>query len=140
MNVFDKLFLAKHEKELNKITGELAMYWERTNDFTLACVRYVQDLNSKFQLGFSPDEIVLMATTIINKCYLNHGLSNANTMLLYGEFIYYAVFGGKLPSYVRHKKEVVFQHLDNFDKYVIENPAPWNDKITKVLDRNCFMY
>lgn len=137
--IFNKVFLSKYENEINIITADLAYYWERTNDFSLACFRYFQDLNNKFELGFEPDEISEIVTTVIMKCYNNFDLPNANTMLLFGEFIYFGVFGGKLPSYVRNRKETIQIHLENFEDYVIENPKPWNDKITKVLDRKKFV-
>lgn len=138
--LFNKLFLPKHENEINIITADLSSYWERTNDFSMACLRYFQDLNTKYELGFTNLEIAEIASTIITKCNLQLSLSNANTMLLYGEFIYYAVFGGKLPSYVRNKKENIFHYLENFENYVIPNPSPWNDKISKVLNRNAFIF
>ena len=137
--VLNKLFLPKHENEINKITLDLADYWERTNDFSLACLRYFQDLNNKFELGFNPFEISEIVSTVIMKCYNNFDLPNDNTMLLFGEFIYYGVFGGKLPSYVRNRKETIQMHLENFEDYIIENPKPWNEKITKILDRNKFI-
>lgn len=139
-NLFNKVFLPKHENEINKVTADLASYWERTNDFSLACLRYFQDINSKFDLGLSAVEIAHVTGTVISKCNLQFDLSNANTMLLFGEFIYYAVFGGKLPNYNRNKKEQIFQHLENFENYVINNPSPWNDKISKVLDRKAFVF
>lgn len=134
------MFLPKHENEINKITADLASYWERTNDFSLGCLRYFQDINSKFELGLSTVEIANITGTVISKCHIQLGLSNANTMLLFGDFIYYAVFGGKLPSYNRNKKEQILLHLENFESYVINNPSPWNDKINKVLDRNAFIF
>lgn len=137
--LLNKLLLPKHENEINLITADLALYWEKTNDFSLACLRYFQDLNTKYELGFTNTEIAEIASTIITKSSIQLGLPNANTMLLYGEFLYYAVFGGKSPSYVRNKKENIFFHLGNFENYVIPNPSPWNDKITKVLNRNYFI-
>jgi uncharacterized protein YozE (UPF0346 family) len=137
--LFNKLLLPKHANDINIITSNLSDYWERTNDFSLSCMRYLQDLNTKFELGFNPNEISEIVTTIIFKCYESLNLKNANTMRLYGEFIYYGIFGGKPPSYVRNKKETIFMYLVNFEDYVIENPTPWNDMITKVLDRKKFI-
>lgn len=45
-----------------------------------------------------------------------------------------------MPTYVRNKKETIKKHLENFENYVIENPTSWNDFITKILDRNKFIY
>ena len=136
---FNNVFLPKHANEINIITSDLSDYWKRTNDFSLACLRYFQDLNTKYELGFDPNELSEIVTVIIMKCCITFELQNPNTMRLFGEFIYYAVFGGKLPSYVRNKKETIMMHLENFEDYVIENPQPWNDVITKVLDREKFV-
>ncbi len=137
--LFNKVFLSKQENEINVITGDLGDYWKRTNDFSLACLRYLQDLNTKFELGFNAIELTEIVSTVIMKCYSNFGLSNANTMLIFGEFVYYGIFNGKLPSYVRNRKETIQKHLENFENYVIENPKPWNNQITKVLDRSKFI-
>jgi len=134
--IFNKIFLSKYENEINVITGELANYWERTNDFSLACLRYLQDLNNKYELGFDTFEISEIVSTVIMKSYTHFGLSNPNTMLIFGEFVYYGIFGGKLPCYVRNKKSTIMFHIENFENYIIDNPKPWNDQITKVLDRN----
>jgi hypothetical protein len=136
---FNAILLPKHANEINVITSDLSDYWEKTNDFSLACMRYLQDLNTKFELGFNPIEISDIVTTIILKCLEIFNLKNPNTMRLYGEFIYYAVFNGKLPCYIRNQKETIMMHLENFEDYVIENPTPWNDLITKVLDRKKFI-
>ena len=137
--LFNKILLPKHANEINVITSDLADYWQRTNDFSLACTRYLQDLNSKFELGLDDIEINEIVTTIITKCYVTFDLRNPNTMRLYGEFIYYGIFGGKLPSYVRNKRVTIRMYLDDFEDYVIENPTPWDDIITKVLDRKKFI-
>lgn len=133
------ILLPKHINEINTITSDIADYWQRTNDFSLSCIRYFQDLNSKFELGFSDTEINEIVSTLITKCYISYDLKNPNTLRLYGEFIYYAVFGGRPPSYVRNRKETIALHLQQFEDSVIENPTPWNDSITKILDRKKFV-
>jgi len=134
--ILNKILLPKYENEINIITSDLSNYWGRSHDFSHACLSYFLDLNIKYELGFDPIEITEIVTTLIMKCIVFLELNNTNTARLYGEFIYYVVFGGKLPCYIRNKKETIMRHLDNFESYVIDNPKPWNDMITKVLDRN----
>lgn len=138
-NLFNKILLPKYANELNVIISDLLDYWKRTNDFSLACMRYLQDLNTKFELGFNPDEISNIVAKIILVSYNSFNLTNPNTIRLFGEFVYYAIFNGKLPCYVRNKKETISWHLENFESYVIQNPTPWNDVIRVVLDRNKFI-
>jgi hypothetical protein len=137
--ILNRILLPAYANEINIITNDLSDYWERTNDFSLACMRYLQDLSVKFELGFDNNEITDIVSIIISKCYISFELRNANTMRLFGEFIYYGIFAGKLPCYVRNKKETIWMYLENFEDYVIENPTPWNDIITKVLDRKQFI-
>lgn len=140
MNLLDKFLLPKYGYEINTIVSDLLDYWKRTNDFSLACMRYLQDLNTKFELGLSPTEISGIVDTIIFKCYENFDLDNPNTLRIFSEFIYYAIFNGKPPNYVRNRKETIEMHLEQFDTYVIDNPKPWNREIIKVLDRNSFTF
>ena len=137
--LFDKIFLSNHEKEINKITADLAFYWEKTNDLNTACERYLQDLNAKYFLGFDDNEIINITSIIHTKTRFVFGLSNPNILLIFGEFVYYCIFGGKLPSKDRNSKENIFNYLSNLEKYIIDNPAPWNDKINKVLNRKSFI-
>jgi hypothetical protein len=122
--LFNKILLPKHANDINIIASDISDYWKRTNNSRLACIRYLQDLNSKFELGFNEIEITEIVSTIITKCYVTFDLQNTNTMRLYGEFIYYVVFNGRLPSYVRNRKDTILLHLEKFEDYVIKNPKP----------------
>jgi hypothetical protein len=67
-----KVFLSEHRKEINTITSDLSDYWTRTNDLSLGCLRYFQDLNNKFELVYIPKLIgsssILVVRYFIDFC------------------------------------------------------------------------
>ena len=129
----------KDENEINKIISDISDYCEAYLDPDLACYNYLKDLNTKFLLGFYESEIFNIVAIINNTCLYRFNLHFKNKIVLFGEFIYYAVFGGKLPGNVRNKTEKIIDYLYSFEDYLIENPNHLNDNISKIVDPNKFI-
>jgi hypothetical protein len=125
MGIFKDIFLSKEEKRVVDVYNNIRNYWKNTNDFVVAHVRYLQDLNYKYKLDFYQDIIEGLSYVILTPL-ISKGLSQSNSMFIFSQFVVFYILRNDNPSMYRLSDENLTGIADNIEKFLI----PYNSKVT----------
>ena len=125
MGIFKDIFLSKEEKKVVDVYNNIRNYWKNTNDFVVAHIRYLQDLNYRYKLDFYQDVIeglpYVLLTPLISK-----GFSQSNSMFIFSQFVVFYILRNDNPSMYRLSDENLSGIAENIEKFLI----PYNSKVT----------
>lgn len=117
-----------------EITKDISAYWKTTNNFQLAHKRYLNDLNYRFDLNLTEEQMDGLVMVILMNL-LGMGLSQSNSMYIFSQFLYFHVFGGHSPNKKRNTDEYIFHQVDNLEKLLVP-PIPYQFKEYKAILSN----
>jgi len=132
MGFLNELFPSKEEKQVIAIYDCIDSYWKNTNNFLIAHVRYLQDLNFKFKLGFS-DSIFSDLPTLILTPQIAQGISQHNAMFVFSQFVSFYIIRNNNPCIYRYSDENLLKIAENLTLFTTQlNSARFPDFIVQL--------
>lgn len=125
MGFFRDIFLTKQDKQVVDVYNSIRLYWKNTNDFVVAHIRYMQDLNHKYKLGFK-EKVITDLPYIIITPLLQGGFSQINTMFIFSQYVVFYILRHDNPKIYRYSDENLISIAENLGKVLI----PYNSKVT----------
>ena len=129
MGILKEIFLSKKEKQIVEIYNLISSYWKNTNDFVIAHIRYLQDLDHKYKLGFD-EELISSLPYVFLTPLIQNGLSQSNAMYIFSQFVGLYIFRNDNPLIYRYSNENLFNIAENINKLLI----PYNSKLYPELE------
>jgi len=135
MGLFNDIFLSKKEKHVIDIYNSINNYWKNTNDFVVAHVRYLQDLNFKYKLNLSK-EIVFDLPILLLTPLIDRGLSQNNSMFIFSQFIGFFIFKNDNPKISRYSDEIIFEIVVRINKILIPYKSHVTPEFSYQIDKD----
>ena len=129
VGILKEIFLSKKEKQIVEIYNLISSYWKNTNDFVVAHIRYLQDLNHKYKLGFD-EELISSLPYVFLTPLIQNGLSQSNSIYIFSQFVGLYIFRNDNPLIYRYSNENLFNIAENINKLLI----PYNSKLYPELE------
>lgn len=133
-----RLLLPRQEREIVKICDDLNTYWRTNDNFAVGLERYLEDLNFKFKLGLTKDEIHEIANKLIFILFYDLDLSYANTIYVFAQFIIFFIFKGLSPRHLIIDSFELLKKVHNIKNYLVSPETSLGG--FKVVIDNKFVY
>jgi len=125
MGLWGDIFLSKQDKQVVDVYNDIRHYWKNTNDFVVAHIRYLEDLEHKYKLNFS-DEIINDLPYLILGPLLERGMSQINSMFIFSQFVVFYILRKGSPAIYRYSDENLLLIVENLSKILI----PYKSRVT----------
>ena len=133
-----RLLLPRQEREIMKVCDDLNTYWKTNDNFAVGSERYLEDLNFKFKLGLTKDEIHEIVNKLIFIFFHDLDISYANTTYLLAQFITFFIFKGLSPRHLMIDSGELLKKVRNIKNYLISPETSLGG--FKVIIDNKFVY
>jgi hypothetical protein len=135
MGLFNDIFLSKKEKHVIDIYNSISNYWKNSNDFVVAHIRYLQDLNFKYKLNLS-NEIVFDLPILLLTPLIERGLSQNNSMFIFSQFIGFFIFKNDKAKISRYSDEIIFEIVTRINKILIPYKSHVTPEFSYQIDKD----